>query len=165
MPAAQQGYTSVNYSQVVRELLALGVNVVAQLVAVDAGRPGHYSLACNPEVTLDLLPRMRGYSDGRPTAFVGQVNSALPYMAGDAELPVADFDFVLDGAGVDHSRFSLPNRPVTAPDDAAGFASTLLETLRGDGQALGAAGREFVRAQFDWGRNLGEVMGLLRRAG
>ena len=121
MPSAQQGYTSVNYSQVVRELLALGVNVVAQLVAVDAGRPGHYSLGCNPEVTLDLLPRMRGYSDGRPTAFVGQVNSALPYMAGDAELPVADFDFVLDGAGVDHSLFSLPNRQVTAPDYAAGM--------------------------------------------
>ena len=121
VPSAQQGYTSVNYSQVVRELLALGVNVVAQLVAVDAGRPGHYSLGCNPEITLDLLPQMRGYRDGRPAAFVGQVNSALPYMAGDAELPVADFDFVLDGAGVDHPLFPLPNRQVTAPDYAAGM--------------------------------------------
>lgn len=54
---------------------------------------------------------------------------------------------------------------VAAPDDAAGFASTLSETLAADGQALGAAGRAFVRAHFDWSHNLGEVMGLMRRAG
>jgi sugar transferase (PEP-CTERM/EpsH1 system associated) len=59
-----------------------------------------------------------------------------------------------------------PPGTVAAPDDAAGFTTTVLNVLRGgDGLALGAAGREFVRAQFDWGRNLGEVMGLLRRAG
>ena len=74
--------------------------------------------------------------------------------------PVIGTRAALEGIGQ-----GVPPGTVAAPDDAAGFAATLLETLRGDGQALGAAGRAFVRAQFDWSRNLGEVMGLMRRAG
>jgi polysaccharide biosynthesis protein PslH len=74
--------------------------------------------------------------------------------------PVIGTRAALEGIGQ-----GVPPGTVAAPDGAAGFAATLLETLRGDGQALGAAGRTFVRAQFDWSRNLGEVMGLMRRAG
>jgi sugar transferase (PEP-CTERM/EpsH1 system associated) len=75
--------------------------------------------------------------------------------------PVIGTQAALEGIGS-----GVPPGTVAAPDDAAGFASTLLGTLAsGEGPALGVAGREFVRSQFDWGRNLGEVMGLLRRAG
>jgi acyl-CoA hydrolase len=121
VPSAQQGYTSVNYSQVARELLALGVNVIAQLVAADPGRPEHLSLGCNPEVTLDLLPELRRRGEASAFVFVGQTNTALPYMPGDAELPRAEFDFVLEGDAVDHPLFPLPNRRVNAPDYAAGM--------------------------------------------
>jgi acyl-CoA hydrolase len=121
VPSSQQSYTSVNYSQVTRELLALGVNVIAQLVTADPGRPGHFSLGCNPEVTLDLLPELRRRGDASSFVFVGQVNTALPYMAGDAELPRAAFDFLLEGATVDHPLFPLPNRRVNPPDYAAGM--------------------------------------------
>jgi acyl-CoA hydrolase len=118
-PSAQQSYTSVNYSDVVRELLAMGVNVIAQLVAVDGERPGHYSLGSNPEVTLDLLPQMRARDVAQATVLVGQVNTAMPYMPGDAELPCTEFDFLLDGPAVDHPLFSLPGRRVMPQDYAA----------------------------------------------
>src|SRR5688572_20017132 len=54
---AQQHYLSANYTQVAREVLKLGVNVIAQMVAkrTHEGRT-EYSLSCNPDVTLDILP-------------------------------------------------------------------------------------------------------------
>ncbi len=120
-PHAQQAYTSINYSEVADELIRLGVNVVAQLVAIDRDAPGRYSLGCNPEVTLDLLPRMRDRHSRVPSVLVGQVNSALPYMPGDAELSAETFDFILEHADVDHPLYPLPNRRVTAADYATGM--------------------------------------------
>ncbi|MEQ8205009.1 MAG: hypothetical protein RIA65_02450, partial [Woeseia sp.] len=71
---AQQNYTSINYSQVVGELLALGVNVIAQLVAVDGDERERYSLSSNPEITLDLLPVFRARQQaGEKVAMIGQV--------------------------------------------------------------------------------------------
>jgi acyl-CoA hydrolase len=118
---AQQTYTSINYSEVADELLALGVNVIAQLVAADPARPGYYSLGSNPEVTLDLLPRMRERQQRVPCVFIGQVNSAMPYMPRDAELPAAEFDCLLEHETLDHPLFPLPNRRVTAADYATGM--------------------------------------------
>lgn len=118
-PLVQQSYASISYSHVVTELMRLGVNVVAQLVAKDADRPGTYSLGSNPEITLDLLPELeRERQQGRPVAIVGQVNDAMPYMTGDAELPADRFDFVLDTPDCQFSLFGLPNRRVSAADYA-----------------------------------------------
>ncbi|HEX5789222.1 MAG TPA: acetyl-CoA hydrolase/transferase C-terminal domain-containing protein [Woeseiaceae bacterium] len=119
-PTVQQSYTSINYSEVADELLDLGVNVIAQLVATDPGRPGYVSLACNPEVTLDLLPRLRARQE-RPFLFVGQLNTSLPYMPGAAELPDEAFDFLLAHPDLDHPLFPLPNRKVTPADYATGM--------------------------------------------
>jgi len=55
-PYVQQQYANINYSQVAGELKHMGVNVLAQLVAVCPERPGRYWLGANPEVTLDLVP-------------------------------------------------------------------------------------------------------------
>jgi acyl-CoA hydrolase len=118
---AQQSYTSINYSEVADELLALGVNVIAQLVAADPARPGYYSLGSNPEVTLDLLPRMRERQQRVPCLFVGQVSSAMPYMPRDAELPATEFDCILDNETLDQPLFSVPNRRVSAADYAIGM--------------------------------------------
>lgn len=118
-PLVQQSYTSINYSQVVSELVQLGVNVVAQLVATRPDRAGHVSLSSNPEVTLDLLPRFDALrQNGRAVAMVGQVNRRMPYMLGDAEIPADRLDFILDNEGLDFEPFSLPNRSVSAADYA-----------------------------------------------
>ncbi len=116
-PLAQQRYTSINYSHVAAELLALGVNVIAQLVSARPESPGHYSLSANPEITLDLLPALdERRRAGEPVAFVGQVNRRLPYMTGDAELDSERFDFVLEGG--EFPLFQLPNRKVSPADYA-----------------------------------------------
>ncbi|NIO42094.1 MAG: acetyl-CoA hydrolase, partial [Burkholderiales bacterium] len=68
---AQRNYTSINYSHVVAELLKLGVNVIAQLVASRPSSPGRYSLSSNPELTLDLLPCLEDLRHrGKPVAMV-----------------------------------------------------------------------------------------------
>jgi acyl-CoA hydrolase len=115
----QRSYTSINYSQVVAELLDLGVNVIGQLVATRPESPARYSLSSNPEITLDLLPRLADQRNrGHAFAMVGQVNRFLPYMTGEAELSEQEFDFVLDAQEYDFPLFTLPNRRVLAADYA-----------------------------------------------
>ncbi|MCG8369787.1 MAG: acetyl-CoA hydrolase [Proteobacteria bacterium] len=116
----QQQYSNINYSEVAGELVRAGVNVLAQLVAVSPERPGRYSLACNPEVTLDLLPHFAARREaGLPALLVGQVNRHMPYMLGDADLDAAEFDCLLDDESVDFPLFPLPNRRVADGDYAA----------------------------------------------
>lgn len=119
---AQRSYTSLNYTQVAGELLKLGVNVIAQLVACRDGDRNTLSLGSNPEVTLDLLPALdRRRADGQPVAIVGQVNDQLPYMFGDAELSADRFDFLLDAPQYMFPMFGIPNRKVTFRDYATGM--------------------------------------------
>ena len=115
----QRTYTSLNYTQVASELLNLGVNVVGQLVAPPADGRNCYSLGSNPEVTLDLLPALEARrAEGRPVAFVGEVNDRMPYLFGDAELDASRFDFVLASDDCRYPLFGLPRRAVTARDYA-----------------------------------------------
>ena len=62
--------TSVATSRhVARDINAKGVNAVAQLVARHPERPGKLSLACNPDITLDLLPMLeKRRAAGRPSS-------------------------------------------------------------------------------------------------
>jgi acyl-CoA hydrolase len=118
-PLVQQNYTSINYSQVAAELTRLGVNVIAQLVAQDPARPGRYSLSSNPEVTLDLLPRLAARRrQGEGIAVVGQVNRHMPYMTGDADIDGDELDFILDNEALDFPLFTLPARRVSSADYA-----------------------------------------------
>ena len=119
---AQQNYASINYSQVVDELVELGVNVITQLVASRDESPDRYSLSSNPEITLDLLPRLaERRRQGQAVAMVGQVNVNLPYMFGDAELEADAFDFILDDEDYQFPLFGLPNRRVEPADYATGM--------------------------------------------
>jgi acyl-CoA hydrolase len=121
-PLVQQNYSSINYSRVVAELLQLGVNVIGQLVAPAPQTPGKYSLSCNPEVTLDLLPHFAAARRaGHPVAMIGQVNASLPYMPGAAELDASDFDYLLENPELDFPLFGLPNRRVRDTDYATGM--------------------------------------------
>ena len=115
----QQQYSSINYSEVAGELMRLGVNVLAQLVAVSPDRPGRYSLGSNPEVTLDLVPYFNERRKaGLPALLVGQVNHHMPFMTGDADLNTTDVDIVLDDSRYDYPLFTLPNRAVSDGDYA-----------------------------------------------
>ena len=82
-PYAQQHHISANYTHALRYILDRGVNVVAQLVAhSDEETAPPFSLSCNPDLTLDLLALRR---EGHVKfLFVGEVNSELPFMLGEA---------------------------------------------------------------------------------
>lgn len=124
---AQQQYVSSNYSHAARDINAKGLNLIAQLVAATPERPVHLSLACNPDITLDLLPMIATRREaGETILMLGQVHAELPYMPGDSELGMEAFDLLIDQ--VEQSRlFSTPNMPVTTQDHCIGLhASTLV---------------------------------------
>jgi acyl-CoA hydrolase len=111
---AQQHYLSSNYTHVARDMANRGVNLVLQMVARDPARPGHYSLSCNPDVTLDLLalvPREQ-------LLVLLQVNDELPYMGGAAEIPAGLADLVVDQP---QPLFAVPLAPVNDQDLMVGL--------------------------------------------
>ena len=124
---AQQDYVSSNYSHAARDINAKGLNLIAQIVAEDGERPGHLSLSCNPDITLDLLPMIeRRRAAGETILLLGQVHAELPYMPGSAELRREVFDLLIDEP--ERTRlFSTPNMPVNTQDHFIGaHASTLV---------------------------------------
>ncbi|MBD8559407.1 acetyl-CoA hydrolase/transferase family protein [Pseudomonas fluorescens] len=125
--AAQQDYVSSNYSHAARDINAAGLNLVAQLVASSSEHPDRLSLSCNPDITLDLMPMIaKRRATGETILVVGQVHSDLPYMPGDAELGMDEFDYLLDEKD-STTLFSTPNMPVGFQDHFIGLhASTLV---------------------------------------
>lgn len=116
--AAQQGYISANYTHALRYILDRGANVVAQLVAKHPDGV-HYSISCNTDITLDLLAARDG---GRTDfLFVGQVNSELPYLGHEAELPASAFSHMLESPATDFPLFAPPKEPVSVADYAVGL--------------------------------------------
>jgi acyl-CoA hydrolase len=118
--AAQQSYISANYTHALRSLLDRGVNVIAQLVAKRGqGAEPRFSLSCSPDLTLDLLAcRARKECD---FLFVGQINSELPFMPGDAEVAPGEFDLMLDSPATDFPLFVLPHEPINLAEHAIGL--------------------------------------------
>jgi acyl-CoA hydrolase len=135
--ALQQSYLSANYTHVLRDALARGLNVVAQLVAApppgEAG-PGLLSLGSNPDMTADLLPRrelLRAL--GRPVLLVGQRNRELPFMYGDALVPESAFDFLIDEPAREVALYGAPNLAVDLTEHAIALN---VSTLVRDGGTL-----------------------------
>ena len=126
-PPAQQDYVSSNYSHAARDINASGLNLVAQLVARHPEDAARLSLSCNPDITLDLLPMIaKRRAAGVTILILGQVHGDLPYMPGDSELSIEDFDLLIDED--EHTTlFSTPSMPVNLQDHMIGLhASTLI---------------------------------------
>ena len=126
-PAAQQDYVSSNYSHAARDINASGLNLVAQLVARHPEDATRLSLSCNPDITLDLLPMIaRRRAAGETILMLGQVHDDLPYMPGDSELSIDDFDLLIE-EDERTTLFSTPSMPVNLQDHMIGLhASTLI---------------------------------------
>jgi acyl-CoA hydrolase len=121
VPHAQQSYISANYTHAARYLVDRGVNVIAQLVAKRGER---YSLSGNTDITLDLF---KARAEGRARFLVtAQVNSELPFMRGEGDLPADDFDFILDTPSADFPLFAPPHEPIGATEYAIGLHTARL---------------------------------------
>lgn len=142
----QRHYVCTNYTHAVRDLMALGVNVVAQMVAPpkDDKDEGLVCLSSNPDLSLDLIPLLREReAAGEPVALVGELNQYLPFMGNDAAVNSSEFDLLLDHARSDYPLFSAPQMAISPADHLIGFyASALLRdggTLQVGIGSLGAA--------------------------
>ncbi|WP_371234562.1 acetyl-CoA hydrolase/transferase C-terminal domain-containing protein [Pseudomonas sp. QE6] len=162
---AQQNYISCNYSHVARDINAKGINAVAQLVARDPARPGKLSLACNPDVTLDLLPMLqRRRATGETIVTVGVVHEQLPYMPGDAEVDEDFFDLLVDAPGDSSTLFSTPNLPVGLQDHCIGLHASSLVRDGGTLQiGIGIMGDALTSALLTRHRDNASYRELLRR--
>jgi len=162
---AQQHYISANYTHALRYILQRGVNVIGQLVAHRADEAAHpYSLACNPDLTLDLLKlRRKGQVD---FVFAGQTNSELPFMPGDAAIGENEFDFLLDGPATDFALFAVPREPVSLPDYAAGLHAASVVADGGTLQiGIGSLGDAVAQALVLRHHNNAAFCDLLTRLG
>jgi acyl-CoA hydrolase len=123
----QRNYISMNYTHVARDMHGAGLNVFVQLIAVrDDGGRRRYSLACNPDITADLLDQMAADGTPRPL-LIGVVHPDLPFIGNDAEVDAGFFDIVLEDPRCNHTLFALPREPVDIAEFALGLhASTLV---------------------------------------
>lgn len=121
-PQAQQHYLSSNYTHVVRDLLDRGVNCIVQMVS--AKKDSSVSLSCNPDLTLDVVPAMRAQT--KRCLMVGQVNTQLPYLYGDAEVSTEFFDAMLEAPELNTPLFSLPKTKVSVQDYCIGLHASHL---------------------------------------
>jgi hypothetical protein len=157
VPFAQQHYISANYTHAASTILERGLNVVTQLVARRvADGVTRYSLSCNTDTTLDLL---RARAEGRASfRLIGQVNSELPFMPGQGDLPADEFSAILDSPDTDFPLFAPPSEPIGDTEYAIGLhAAGLVRdggTLQigigqvGDALAQGLIVRHRDNAQF-----------------
>jgi acyl-CoA hydrolase len=123
---AQRDYASLNYTHVARDLVEVGINVLVQLIAArEEGGHTRYSLACNPDVTLDLDDRVKATGQPRPLV-VGVVHPDLPFIGNEAEIDVGFFDVVLRDPGCAHTLFALPREPVDIAEYALGLHASAL---------------------------------------
>jgi acyl-CoA hydrolase len=143
---SQRNHICANYTHVLGYLFERGVNVVAQLVAKRAsGGETRLSLSCNPDITLELLARRR--QGGADFLFVGQVNSELPFMPGDADLAASEFDLLLDSPNTDFRLFAPPREPIELAEYAAGLHAASCVAEGGTLQlGIGSAGDAVVQA-------------------
>ncbi len=129
-PDMQRNYISVNYTHVARTLVAARVNAVAQLVAETPDSAGPvdserlFSLACNPDLTLDLLDATVAAGHG-PPLLIAETCAKMPYMGGDALIAADRFDVILSPCQPQR-LFPIPNRPVSLTSHAIGFRAAAL---------------------------------------
>ncbi len=150
---AQRSYISANYTHACEYLLARGVNVIAQLVAArDEQGARRYSLSCNTDLTLDLLAARS--TNQANFILAGQVNSQLPFMPGEGDLPEGEFSHVLESPQTDFPLFAPPKQPLNLTEYAIGIHVARLiadgGTLQiGIGEEGDAAVRALILRQHD----------------
>ncbi len=127
--SAQQHYLSANYTHAAREILA-HANVFTQMVAsrVVDGRT-EYSLSCNTDITVDLLPQLADLRKGeRHMVAIAAVHPQLPFMLGDAEVDADSFDFIVEDPACHYDLYCPPNLPIGSIEHAIGLhASSLVK--------------------------------------
>jgi acyl-CoA hydrolase len=145
--AAQQNYISSNYTHIARDIVAVGVNVLVQLVAVRDGENGtEVSLSCNPDTAIEVAELLQE-RDGGPYVILGQANAELPFMECDAHVDASVFDGLLRDPVCETSLFAVPNASVPLQDYATALHASALVADNGTLQiGIGSLGDAVAHA-------------------
>lgn len=165
-PPAQQNYISSNYTHIVRDMVALGVNVMAQMVAARDTADGlSLSLSCNPDLTVELLDKER--APAQRVMLLAQVHDDLPFMELDAEVSPDAFDLIVRNPRYNNRLFAVPNAAVPLQDYATALHASSLIVDGGTLQVgIGALGDAVAHACILRHRNNGayrDILGQLAR--
>ncbi len=122
-PYAQQNYISSNYTHAIRDLIDNGLNVIGNLVAPNPNGDKRYiSMSCNPDLTVEGVAKLKEVrKQGHKNMIIGQMNSNLPYMYGDAVMEAGEYDLILDDPKYDFPLFSVPKGAVAPADHLIGL--------------------------------------------
>jgi hypothetical protein len=122
VPHAQQEYVSSNYTHVVRDLIALGINVYCHQIAKKKENGAVlYSDSCNADIGELVDHMMEESGKGKPLVHIGHVNGHLPFMYGDAVNGPERYHLILDGESFNYPLFSVPKAPVVTQDHMIGM--------------------------------------------
>ncbi len=122
---AQQNYMSTNYTHIARDMVAQGMNVMAQAVAARTDEDGlHISLSSNPDVVLEVVEMFR--ASGQAFTAVGVINQRMPFMPNTAEVKPGFFDILVTDPAGTHTVFAPPNNKVSLADYAIGLHASSL---------------------------------------
>lgn len=151
---SQRDYISMNYTHVARDVVETDLNLILQLIAVrDSADGRQYSLACNPDVTGDLLDKLAAAGRPRPLV-VGVVHPDLPFVGNEAIVGADFFDIVLDDPASRHTLFALVRDPVSVAEYALGLHASALVRDGGSLQiGIGALSDALVQALLVRHRN------------
>lgn len=160
-PGPQQSYVSANYTHIVRDMAALGINVMVQLVAARETQAGlSISLSCNTDLTLEIIDLAEGWE--QPFMLLAQIHDDMPFMELDAEVSPAAFDFIVRNPKYNKTLFAVPNAAVPLQDYATALHASRLVVDGGTLQiGIGALGDAVARACILRHRNNAEYRSML----
>ncbi|WP_115718568.1 acetyl-CoA hydrolase/transferase C-terminal domain-containing protein [Gallaecimonas mangrovi] len=120
-PKAQQNYISSNYTHAARDILARGINLLVQAVAIsDNGES--FSLGSNPDLSLDVAQGMQ--TAKRPTLVIGEVNRQMPFMGNGAVVDRSFFDHIIDDRDGGYPLFVTPQQAIDLKSYAIGLRAS-----------------------------------------
>lgn len=122
-PEAQRNHLNSNYTHVIRDAIDFGCNVFGQLISSrEINGETMYSMGCNTDICIEAireLHKMR--AKGSKVAIIGEVNTRLPFMYGDAVIAGDHYDLLLHGAEFNYPLFGPPKDSVSLRDYAIGL--------------------------------------------
>jgi len=140
---AQMNHTASNYSHAVRDGVNNGANIFAQMLSK---YNSSYSMGCNTDLGVDALKVYHERrKNGEKCVTIGEVNTNLPFMYGDAVINESDYDFILEGEEYNLPLFGAPKDAITLRDHMIGLnVSTLIKDGGTIQVGIGALGDAIV---------------------
>lgn len=160
-PEAQRNHLNSNYTHVIRDAIDFGCNVFGQLISCrKMDGKTMYSMGCNTDICIEAIRELHKLrAKGGKVAIIGEVNTSLPFMYGDAVFAGDHYDILLQGSEFNYPLFGPPKDSVSLKDHAIGLhVSTLVKdggTLQvgigalGDAIAAGLSMRQNENAEYN----------------